>query len=120
MEYKISSVGFFSRDTYGRDGNHRVMVKFEGEDKEYSAFVPSKPNVGDTWDGELKKAEKDDKIYWNFEFSKKKNSAPSSTGFTEFDREMIKGIFNNVNAIRKHLIFGPEPKIEGSADDMPF
>lgn len=58
--------------------------------------------------------------YHNFKFAKKIGNAPTSTGFTEFDREMIKGIFNNVNAIRKHLIFGPEPKAESSVDDMPF
>jgi hypothetical protein len=74
MEYTITEVGFYSTETYGRDNNHRVMVKLSGgdsvADKDYSAFVQEKPSVGDKWLGKLKKVEKNDKIYWNFEFEK--------------------------------------------------
>lgn len=81
MEYKISSVKFFSEQTYGRDNNHRVMVNFEGQEKDYSAFVKTKPSVGDVWFGEVKKTEKDDKIYWNFTFApeKKTDSSPAAS-----------------------------------------
>lgn len=72
--YTITAIKLFSEQTYGKDQNHRVVVNLEGDDavpdKDYSAFVQEKPNVGDEWEGHIKKTEKDDKIYWNFEFSK--------------------------------------------------
>lgn len=68
MEYKISAIKHFSEQTYGKDNNHRVVINFEGQEKDYSAFVKEKPSVGDVWNGEVKKTEKNDKIYWNFEF----------------------------------------------------
>lgn len=74
MEYTITEVKFFSEDVYGKDKNHRVVVHLEGEGavegKDYSAFVQERPSAGDKWVGEIKKAEKNDKIYWNFEFPK--------------------------------------------------
>jgi len=81
MTYTIKEVKHYSTETYGRDSNHRVVIRFEGEEKDYSAFVSEKPEVGDTWDGELKKVEKNDKIYWNFEFAKNNNGTdkPKST-----------------------------------------
>lgn len=74
MEYKITNVKSFSAETYGRDNNHRAVVNLEGNDavegKDYSAFVQTHPSVGDEWEGSIKKTEKGDKIYWNFEFPK--------------------------------------------------
>lgn len=140
MEYKISKVGFFSSETYGKQNNHRVMVNFEGQEKDYSAFVSEKPNIGDVWSGEIKKAEKNDKIYWNFEFernsSPRGNSSPTQAPTVDSDkiaREVravgievlnlkttltdMKGVLSDILAA---MIKKGEMKIEDILPDVPF
>ncbi len=71
MELKVTGVVSFSEQTYGQHGNHRAVLKFEGQDKNYSAFMKEAPKIGDTLTGELKTVEKDGKTFHNFEFAKK-------------------------------------------------
>lgn len=106
MEYKISEVKLFSEQTYGRDNNHRALVKLEGQEKEYSAFVKDKPSVGDVWEGELAKTEKDDKIYWNFKFSStKRDSSPAArdAGLLELKNILMLRILPMLQSISDRL-----------------
>ena len=124
-EYKVSKVGFYSSETYGRNQNHRVMVNFEGHEKDYSAFVQEKPSVGDVWDGELKRVEKNDKIYWNFEFADKprRDSSPASNnGATAELKNML--TFEVIRRLDKILAWQDRQDYigehgEAPADDYP-
>lgn len=99
MQYTISKVGFFSTETYGKDSNHRVMVSLEGEDRDYSAFVAAKPNIGDVWDGTLEKSEKGDKIYWNFKFAGK--STKSNSGISE---DQYRALMRSIEAVNANVL----------------
>lgn len=128
MEYKISKVGFFSVETYGKDNNHRVMVGFEGQEKEYSAFVQEKPNVGDVWTGELKRVEKNDKIYNNFEFEKKSSTFSRTPGAPDLNRVEVKidAVRTDIQILRgdladmKGVLGSILQKLGGQIEDSPF
>ena len=120
QNWTIGKVIDISDSQYGK----KVRFYLNGYDDEVSCFTkwPEKMTEGAEIFGHVEVKGQ----YRNFKWGKKSTTqTPAGGSFTDFDRELMKEIFNQVNIIRKHLTLGADPydkTVDESiaAADMPF